>query len=54
MHDRPEFAAIDCRLHAVHDGGDHSILVGRVEHSGVSDRPPLVYHGGRYGTTHGL
>ncbi|MBC6457788.1 flavin reductase family protein [Actinomadura sp. HBU206391] len=44
-------AALECRTHAVHDGGDHSIVVGEV--LGVS-RPdpggrPLVYYEGRYG-----
>jgi flavin reductase (DIM6/NTAB) family NADH-FMN oxidoreductase RutF len=43
-------AAVECRTHAVHDGGDHSIVVGEV--LGVS-RPdpsgrPLVYYEGRY------
>ena len=43
-------AAIECRTTAVHDGGDHSIVVGHV--IGVSEpRPggrPLLYCGGRY------
>lgn len=43
-------AAIDCRLHAVHDGGDHSILVGRVERLGpvAADAEPLLYYRGAY------
>ncbi|MEV7401858.1 flavin reductase family protein [Streptomyces sp. NPDC091267] len=37
-------ARVACRMHAVLDGGDHSILVGRVEETHVSgDRIPLVY-----------
>lgn len=45
-------AAIDCRLHAVHDGGDHSILVGRVERLGpvAGDAEPLLYYRGAYQT----
>ncbi|WP_420404744.1 flavin reductase family protein [Nisaea sp.] len=43
-------AAIDCRLHAVHEGGDHSILVGRVERLGpvAADAEPLLYYRGAY------
>ncbi|GGZ50453.1 hypothetical protein GCM10010387_50800 [Streptomyces inusitatus] len=36
-------ARVACSLHAVMDGGDHSILVGRVETAYVSTRTPLVY-----------
>jgi flavin reductase (DIM6/NTAB) family NADH-FMN oxidoreductase RutF len=43
-------AAMECRTTAVHDGGDHSIVVGQV--IGVSEpRPggrPLLHYGGRY------
>jgi flavin reductase (DIM6/NTAB) family NADH-FMN oxidoreductase RutF len=43
-------AAMECRTTAVHDGGDHSIVVGEV--IGVSEpRPggrPLLYYGGGY------
>lgn len=39
----------DCRVVAVHDGGDHRIYVGRVETLGfAAGSHPLVYHGGRY------
>lgn len=45
-------AALDCRVHARHDGGDHVILVGRVLRAAVMhDAPPLVYWRGGY---HGL
>ncbi|MFW2541253.1 flavin reductase family protein [Primorskyibacter sp. 2E107] len=39
----------ECVTHAVHDGGDHSIVVGRVER--VTTRPgePLLFVGGDYG-----
>jgi flavin reductase (DIM6/NTAB) family NADH-FMN oxidoreductase RutF len=44
-------SAIECRTTAVHDGGDHSIVVGEVV--GVTEpspepRGPLLYHAGRY------
>jgi flavin reductase (DIM6/NTAB) family NADH-FMN oxidoreductase RutF len=43
-------AAMECRTTAVHDGGDHSIVVGHV--IGVSEPcpggRPLLYYGGRY------
>ena len=43
-------ATLACTVHAVHEGGDHWIVIGRV--AGV-DRPdpaavPLVFFGGRY------
>ncbi|GAA5075166.1 flavin reductase family protein [Streptomyces similanensis] len=37
-------ARIACALHDVLDGGDHSILVGRVEAVWTSDAEPLVYY----------
>ncbi|MEV5437237.1 flavin reductase family protein [Streptomyces sp. NPDC052682] len=37
-------ARLACTLHAVLDGGDHSILVGRVAAVYVGDQEPLVYH----------
>jgi flavin reductase (DIM6/NTAB) family NADH-FMN oxidoreductase RutF len=42
-------ASLECRTTAVHDGGDHSIVVGEVV--GVSepkDGGPLIYFGGGY------
>jgi flavin reductase (DIM6/NTAB) family NADH-FMN oxidoreductase RutF len=46
-------AWLECRTHAVHDGGDHDIVVGQVVSVAEGDRDgvPLVYHRGRYGTT---
>ena len=40
-------ATIECVTHAQHDGGDHVILVGRVVAATVTDRAPLVMHGGQ-------
>jgi flavin reductase (DIM6/NTAB) family NADH-FMN oxidoreductase RutF/DNA-binding MarR family transcriptional regulator len=46
----PEPAAtFECRRHAVFDGGDHLVIVGRVERFVRAERPGLVFHGGRYG-----
>ncbi|MEV8306916.1 flavin reductase family protein [Streptomyces flavidovirens] len=43
-------AWIDCRIQAVHTGGDHLIVVGRVEALGGSDDgEPLLFHRGRFG-----
>ena len=40
---------IECALHAVHDGGDHEILVGRVLRVVVDEaKAPLVYVRGRF------
>ncbi|MFF3889030.1 flavin reductase family protein [Streptomyces sp. NPDC001914] len=48
-------AWIDCTVHAVHTGGDHLIVVGRVDALGASgdgedgeDVPPLLFHKGRF------
>jgi flavin reductase (DIM6/NTAB) family NADH-FMN oxidoreductase RutF len=43
-------AALECRTTAVHDGGDHSIVVGEVigVTEPVGDGRPLIYYGGRY------
>ncbi|MEU7089531.1 flavin reductase family protein [Streptomyces achromogenes] len=42
-------AWIDCAVHAVHPGGDHLIVVGRVTALGTdgTDRP-LLFHRGRF------
>lgn len=40
-------AWLDCALVEVLQGGDHSILLGRVEAAGLSDRPALLFHRGR-------
>jgi flavin reductase (DIM6/NTAB) family NADH-FMN oxidoreductase RutF len=44
-------ANLECERHAVYDGGDHVILVGRVIalRSGDLSRRPLLYFRGRYG-----
>jgi len=43
-------AWIECRLEAEHEGGDHTIVVGRVvDLEGAPDAEPLVFFRGRYG-----
>jgi flavin reductase (DIM6/NTAB) family NADH-FMN oxidoreductase RutF len=38
-------ASLDCRLHASHPGGDHTIFVGEVVGATMgNDREPLLYH----------
>lgn len=43
-------AWIDCTIHAVHTGGDHLIVVGRVDAlgTGEEDGRPLLFHKGRF------
>ncbi len=43
-------ATFECETYAEHDGGDHTIVVGRVLGVTVGDREtgPLVYHRGAY------
>lgn len=44
-------AWIDCAIHAVHTGGDHLIVVGRVNALGTGGDPaqaPLLFHRGRF------
>ncbi|MFF0748024.1 flavin reductase family protein [Streptomyces sp. NPDC004267] len=44
-------AWVDCTISAVHTGGDHLIVVGRVEALGAADEggEPLLFHRGRFG-----
>jgi flavin reductase (DIM6/NTAB) family NADH-FMN oxidoreductase RutF len=41
---------LDCETHAVHDGGDHTIVVGRVVNASRAGslEEPLTYHRGVY------
>jgi 3-hydroxy-9,10-secoandrosta-1,3,5(10)-triene-9,17-dione monooxygenase reductase component len=43
-------ACFECRTAYRYEGGDHVIFVGEVLSFEHSDRPPLVFHGGRYAT----
>lgn len=42
---------IDCTLHAVYEGGDHLVVLGRVQHLDVArdDTGPLLFYKGGYG-----
>jgi 3-hydroxy-9,10-secoandrosta-1,3,5(10)-triene-9,17-dione monooxygenase reductase component len=43
-------AYLDCTIEAVHDAGDHEIVVGRVHRLGLTaDAGPLLFYQGRYG-----
>ncbi|MEM9058188.1 MAG: flavin reductase [Pseudomonadota bacterium] len=41
-------ARFECRTHALHDGGDHCIIVGEVERFEDSRLPALLYYEGGY------
>jgi 3-hydroxy-9,10-secoandrosta-1,3,5(10)-triene-9,17-dione monooxygenase reductase component len=41
-------AWFECRNEAHHGGGDHLVFIGLVERFARDDRPPLIFHGGRY------
>ena len=41
-------ASVECEVHAVHEGGDHTIVVGRVLATTTADALPLVYFRGSY------
>ncbi|MEL6206273.1 MAG: flavin reductase family protein [Pseudomonadota bacterium] len=40
---------LDCHHHAAHGAGDHTIVLGRVEHVETADGRPLVFAAGTYG-----
>jgi flavin reductase (DIM6/NTAB) family NADH-FMN oxidoreductase RutF len=39
----------DCRVHALHPGGDHLIVVGEVTRLALQPGAPLTFHAGRFG-----
>jgi flavin reductase (DIM6/NTAB) family NADH-FMN oxidoreductase RutF len=41
-------ASLDCRVVALHDAGDHVIVVGEVEAARTSGEEPLLYWSGSY------
>jgi flavin reductase (DIM6/NTAB) family NADH-FMN oxidoreductase RutF/pimeloyl-ACP methyl ester carboxylesterase len=46
-------ASFDCSTHAVHDGGDHLIFIGHVNHAWYEPhRDPLLYFRGRFRRLH--
>jgi len=42
-------AVFECAREAVHEGGDHAIVIGRVLSARQRPGAPLVFHGGGYG-----
>jgi 3-hydroxy-9,10-secoandrosta-1,3,5(10)-triene-9,17-dione monooxygenase reductase component len=48
-------AALGCAVDAIHEGGDHWIVIGRVLalHRSEQAPPPLVFQGGRYAALEG-
>ena len=47
-------AVFECERHGAQDGGDHTILLGRVLRFSRRAGAPLVFHGGRYGALSGF
>lgn len=45
-------AWFECRNRSRYPEGDHVIFVGEVENYAVSPQAGLVYHGGKFGSTH--
>ena len=46
-------ASFDCTTHAVHDGGDHVIFIGHVNHASFEPhRDPLLYFRGKFRRLH--
>lgn len=42
-------AWIDCRIEAVHEAGDHFLVLGRVQEMGYSNGRPLLFYRGGFG-----
>lgn len=42
-------ARFECETHAIHDGGDHAIIVGRVTDALMGTGTPLLFAGGAFG-----
>ncbi|MFV8631215.1 flavin reductase family protein [Ralstonia pseudosolanacearum] len=43
-------ATFECRLHASHEEGDHSVLIGKIERFTSTEDPPLFFHAGQMGS----
>jgi flavin reductase (DIM6/NTAB) family NADH-FMN oxidoreductase RutF len=42
-------AQLECQRYKVYDGGDHSIIIGKVEHATLDEsKTPLLYFKGKY------
>lgn len=42
-------ARFECDREAVHDGGDHALIIGRVTEALTREGPALVFHDGQFG-----
>ncbi len=47
-------ARFECSRHAVHDGGDHALIIGRVEAVALREGSPLIFAKGALGTFNGM
>ena len=47
-------ATFECEHHGAQDGGDHTILLGKVLRFSRREGAPLIFHGGRYGALSGI
>ena len=47
---RGALAAYECSAYSRHREGDHTILVGRIEHFVAEDSEPLLFHAGKLGS----
>lgn len=45
-------ARFECSTEHRYEGGDHIILVGRVQHYDYTNKSPLIFHAGRYANLH--
>lgn len=43
-------ARFECETNVVHDGGDHSIMIGRVQKFSQRNGQPLLFTAGKFGT----
>ena len=50
---RDALATFECALHTTFDGGDHTIVLGKVTHLTLGDGAPLVFHRGGFGSFFG-
>ena len=46
-------AHLECDMWARHEGGDHTIFIGRVTRAAASEAQPLLYYRGRYAHLNG-
>lgn len=42
-------AHVGCRVHAIHEAGDHRLWVGRVDYMAVGTGSPLLFYAGQFG-----